>query len=155
MPGPQPYPTDQRYCSAGSRIAGDIRTFVRRAQKTGSTAGKSILTQLFYRIRLTISEEVWGIEDRRITYVPELRTYIIAYTSYSRGGPGVSLALTEDFRSFERIGVVMPLYDKDAALFPRRFEKYWALIHRPTTFTQGAHMWISFSPDLRHWGVTS
>lgn len=97
-------------------------------------------------------EEIWGIEDPRVTYVPELRKYAIAYTSYSRGGPGVSLALTEDFRNFERIGVVMPPYDKDAALLPRRFGKYWALVHRPTTFTQGAHMWISYSPDLRHWG---
>src|SRR6059036_4133687 len=47
-------------------------------------------------------EEVWGIEDPRITFVPELEKYAVAYTSYSRGGPGVSLALTEDFRSFER-----------------------------------------------------
>ena len=54
------------------------------------------------------SEELWGIEDPRITYVPELKKYAIAYTSYSRGGPGVSLALTEDFRSFERISVIMP-----------------------------------------------
>jgi len=53
-------------------------------------------------------EELWGIEDPRITYVPELKKYAIAYTSYSRGGPGVSLALTEDFRSFERISVIMP-----------------------------------------------
>jgi len=45
-------------------------------------------------------EEVWGIEDPRITYMPELKKYAVAYTSYSRGGPGVSLALTEDFRSF-------------------------------------------------------
>jgi len=61
-------------------------------------------------------EEVWGIEDPRITYVPELKKFAVAYTSYSRGGPGVSLALTEDFRSFERLGVVMPPDDKDAAL---------------------------------------
>jgi hypothetical protein len=38
-------------------------------------------------------EEVWGIEDPRITYVPELKKFAVAYTSYSRGGPGVSLAL--------------------------------------------------------------
>src|SRR6266581_2787735 len=96
-------------------------------------------------------EELWGIEDPRITYVPELKKYAIAYTSYSRGGPGVSLALTEDFRSFERIGVIMPPDDKDAALLPRRINGYWALIHRPMT-PLGAHVWISYSPDLRHWG---
>jgi predicted GH43/DUF377 family glycosyl hydrolase len=96
-------------------------------------------------------EELWGIEDPRITYVPDLGQYVIAYTSYSRGGPGVSLALTEDFRKFERLGVVMPPEDKDAALLPRRIGGHWALIHRPTT-ALGSHIWISYSPDLRHWG---
>ncbi len=96
-------------------------------------------------------EEIWGIEDPRITYVPELEQYAVAYTSFARGGPGVSLALTKDFRDFERFGVIMPPEDKDAALLPRRINGYWALIHRPMT-TTGAHMWISYSPDLRHWG---
>jgi predicted GH43/DUF377 family glycosyl hydrolase len=96
-------------------------------------------------------EEIWGIEDPRITFVPELQQYAITYTSYSRGGPGVSLALTKDFRSFERYGVIMPPDDKDSALLPRRIDGYWALIHRPMT-PLGSHMWISYSPDLRHWG---
>jgi predicted GH43/DUF377 family glycosyl hydrolase len=96
-------------------------------------------------------EEVWGIEDPRITYVPELEQYAVAYTSFARGGPGVSLALTKDFRTFDRYGVIMPPEDKDAALLPRRINGYWAMIHRPVT-TLGAHMWISYSPDLRHWG---
>jgi predicted GH43/DUF377 family glycosyl hydrolase len=96
-------------------------------------------------------EEIWGIEDPRITYVPELEQYTIAYTSFARGGPGVSLALTKDFRSFERLGVIMPPEDKDAALLPRKVGGFWALIHRPMT-TLGTHMWISYSPDLRHWG---
>ena len=96
-------------------------------------------------------EELWGIEDPRITYVPELEQYVVSYTSFSRGGPGVSLALTKDFRAFERIGVVMAPDDKDAALLPRRIGGFWALIHRPMT-PLGAHIWISYSPDLRHWG---
>jgi predicted GH43/DUF377 family glycosyl hydrolase len=96
-------------------------------------------------------EEIWGIEDPRITYVPELEQYAVAYTSFARGGPGVSLALTKDFRSFERYGVIMSPEDKDAALLPHRIGGRWALIHRPMT-ALGAHMWISYSPDLRHWG---
>jgi len=35
-------------------------------------------------------EELWGIEDPRVTYVPEQELYYVAYTSYSRGGPSVS-----------------------------------------------------------------
>jgi predicted GH43/DUF377 family glycosyl hydrolase len=96
-------------------------------------------------------EELWGIEDPRITFVPELGQYIITYTSFSRGGPGVSLALTKDFRTFQRFGVVMSPDDKDAALLPRRIGGLWALIHRPMT-ALGVHMWISYSPDLRNWG---
>jgi predicted GH43/DUF377 family glycosyl hydrolase len=96
-------------------------------------------------------EELWGIEDPRLTYVPELQQYAVAYTSYSRGGPGVSLALTKDFHSFERFGVILSPDDKDAALLPHKIGGFWALIHRPMTVL-GAHIWISYSPDLRHWG---
>lgn len=96
-------------------------------------------------------EELWGIEDPRLTYVPELEQYAVVYTAYSRGGPGVSLALTRDFVTFERYGNIMPPEDKDAALFPHRIGDNWALVHRPTS-PLGAHIWISFSPDLRHWG---
>lgn len=96
-------------------------------------------------------EELWGIEDPRITYLPELGKFAVVYTAYSHGGPGVSLALTEDFRCFERYGMIMPPEDKDAALLPHRIGNYWALIHRPIS-SLGAHMWISYSPDLRHWG---
>ncbi len=98
-------------------------------------------------------EELWGIEDPRITYVPELGRYVVTYTSFSAGGPGVSLALTEDFRTFERYGVIMPPEDKDAALLPRRIGRHWALVHRPiSTWEPTGHIWISYSPDLRHWG---
>src|SRR5258707_1811214 len=90
-------------------------------------------------------EELWGIEDPRITYVPELGKYAIAYTAFSKGGPGVALALTEDFRKFERYGLVMQPDDKDAALLPVRINGSFALLHRPMT-DSCAHAWISESP---------
>lgn len=96
-------------------------------------------------------EELWGVEDPRITFVPELGKYAIAYTAFGKGGPGVSLALTEDFVEFERCGLVMQPDDKDAALLPRRIDGMFALVHRPIA-DSGAHVWISYSPDLRNWG---
>jgi len=96
-------------------------------------------------------EEVWGIEDPRITFMPELGRYAVAYTAFGRGGPGVAIALTSDFRTFERIGVVMQPDDKDAALLPRRIGGQFALLHRPMA-DSGAHIWMSYSPDLRNWG---
>lgn len=96
-------------------------------------------------------EELWGIEDPRITFVDDLGKYAIAYTAFSRGGPGVALALTEDFRTFERLGLIMQPDDKDAALLPVRIDGAFALIHRPIA-DSGAHVWMSRSPDLRNWG---
>jgi beta-1,2-mannobiose phosphorylase / 1,2-beta-oligomannan phosphorylase len=100
---------------------------------------------------INFPEELWGLEDPRITYVEELKKYAIVYTAYTRDGPGVSLALTEDFSQFERLGVIMAPEDKDAALLPHRIDGQWALIHRPVSAPR-AHMWISFSENLYHWG---
>lgn len=97
-------------------------------------------------------EELWGIEDPRITWVAELDRYAVVYTAFSPGGPGVSLALTQDFRQFEHFGMIHSPENKDAALFPRRFGDHWAMIHRPVQALGAAHIWMSFSPDLRHWG---
>ncbi len=97
-------------------------------------------------------EEVWGCEDPRLVYLPEREEWAITYTAYSRRGPLVSLAVTRDFRSVQRLGPVMPPDDKDAALFPYRFGGRWIMIHRPAPLQGLAHMWISYSPDLRHWG---
>ncbi len=97
-------------------------------------------------------EELWGIEDPRITWMGDLGRYAVTYTSFSGGGPGVSLALTDDFKSFDHYGMILPPEDKDAAFFPKLFGGHWAMIHRPLRASGEAHIWISFSPDLRHWG---
>jgi predicted GH43/DUF377 family glycosyl hydrolase len=97
-------------------------------------------------------EETWGCEDPRLTWLPEREEWAIAYTAYSRRGPLVSLATTRDFRTATRLGPVMPPEDKDAALFPHRFDGLWAMVHRPSPLRGSAHMWVSYSPDLRHWG---
>lgn len=99
-------------------------------------------------------EEWWGIEDPRITWLAELNQWAVIYTAFSRGGPLVAMALTDDFSSFERIGPLMPPEDKDAALFPRRIDGKWMLIHRPITanYVPGAHIWTSTSDDFSRWG---
>jgi predicted GH43/DUF377 family glycosyl hydrolase len=99
------------------------------------------------------AEEQWGVEDPRLTWVDERQEWIIAYTAFSPSGPMVSLAQTKDFRTFSRLGPVMPPEDKDAAVFSRRIGGRYAMIHRPVSAgSSGAHIWLSFSPDLTHWG---
>lgn len=99
-------------------------------------------------------EELWGVEDARIVYLEGQGRFAVTYTAYSRAGPLVALAMTDDFKTFERHGSIIPPEDKDAAFFPRQFGGRWALIHRPVPRLAGskANMWLSFSPDLRHWG---
>jgi predicted GH43/DUF377 family glycosyl hydrolase len=99
-------------------------------------------------------EEIWGIEDPRIIWLEELQQWAITYTAFSKGGPLVSLATTKDFHNFRRLGPVMPPEDKDAAVFPVRFDGRWAMLHRPVAKLPNipANIWISFSPDLKHWG---
>lgn len=96
-------------------------------------------------------EERWGLEDPRIVWLEEQKQFAVTYVSFSEGGPVVSLAITKNFRTFARLGALLPPEDKDACLFPRRFDGRFGLIHRPIVRGE-AHIWLSFSPDLKHWG---
>jgi beta-1,4-mannooligosaccharide/beta-1,4-mannosyl-N-acetylglucosamine phosphorylase len=96
-------------------------------------------------------EERWGLEDPRIVWLEEQKQFAVTYVSFGEGGPVVSLAITKNFKTFARLGTLLPPEDKDACLFPRRFKGRFALIHRPIVRGE-AHVWISFSPDLKHWG---
>jgi len=95
--------------------------------------------------------EEWGCEDARVTKVDESR-WAIAYTAYSRYGPAVALALTSDFDTVERQGVVLAPTNKDACVLPGTFDGKRILLHRPVTGGQ-EHIWHACSRgDLRHWG---
>jgi predicted GH43/DUF377 family glycosyl hydrolase len=96
-------------------------------------------------------EELWGVEDPRITFIPERDQFAIAYTAFGRGGPGVALALTRDFRQFERLGLVLQPENKDAALLPHRVNGAYAMLHRPRGQSR-SHIWMAFSDDLLTWG---
>jgi predicted GH43/DUF377 family glycosyl hydrolase len=96
------------------------------------------------------SNEANGVEDCRITWMEELNTWVVAYVAYSDQGPGVALAKTTDFRNIDRIGLVFPPDDKNATLFPRKFNGLYAILHRPSV--GGGSVWISYSPDLVYWG---
>lgn len=96
-------------------------------------------------------EEQWGIEDPRIVWLEDQSEYAVTYVSFSKGGPVVSIAMTKDFKSFKRLGCILPPEDKDASLFPCRINDRYVLIHRPIIRGE-AHIWISFSPDLKYWG---
>jgi predicted GH43/DUF377 family glycosyl hydrolase len=78
--------------------------------------------------------------------------WAVTYTAFSDSGSLPALAFTEDFRNFDRVGPTLPPENKDAALFPVRFNGMWAMLHRPVSQSSKANIWVSFSPDMKYWG---
>jgi len=96
-------------------------------------------------------EEAWGCEDARVTYLQGMSRWVIAYTAYSHLGAGVALACTRDFRSVDRLGLMLAPNNKDAALFPRQIRGKWWMLHRPMAGGQ-EHIWLTCSNDFIYWG---
>ncbi len=96
-------------------------------------------------------DESYGIEDARITYLEG--KYWITYTAVSEHGPGVGLAVTSDFKTVERVGMILPPPNKDVALFPKKINGKYYLLHRPMVSDIGKpSVWLAESEDGKHWG---
>ena len=103
-----------------------------------------------------IEAELWGFEDPRAVWVPELERWAITCTCYGPPGPAVYLATTSDFRTVERRGIVMGAEDKNAALLPERIDGKWILFHRPSVGAvvgSGGEIVLSRSADLKSWST--
>ena len=84
----------------------------------------------------------YGCEDPRVTFVPALDCYLMAYCAYGPDGARVAVAVSRDAYEWKRLGVVdfhgkEGYGDKDAAFFPEIVESpdgvaSFALLHRPT-----------------------
>lgn len=85
----------------------------------------------------------YGCEDPRVTHVPVLDAFVMAYTAFGPTGPRIAIALSKDGHQWERLGLVtfdgagvMIGDDKDAAFFPEPVMspggvKSLAFYHRP------------------------
>lgn len=93
--------------------------------------------------------EINGIEDPRATLLED--QWYIVYTSVGECGPRVSLAKTDDFVNYERIALTSEPGNKDGVLFPRKIGGRYARLDRPIGKGRGS-IWVSYSPDLIHWG---
>ena len=96
--------------------------------------------------------EEFGCEDPRATYLDG--AWHITYVSVSRVGITVSLAVTQDFRTFERLGAMLPPDQKDLALFPeRKHGKHMALTRpMPSSFGHVLGIWIAHADERMPWG---
>lgn len=96
-------------------------------------------------------EEVYGVEDPRIMLLDGW--YYINYSAISLRGVCTSLARTQDFQNFERLGVMFAPDNKDISLFPETIGGRYHAFHRPSMKQIGSpSIWLASSENLRDWG---
>jgi len=99
----------------------------------------------------TSEMEKYGVEDARITFIDG--KYYINYTAVSWDSWATALAVTEDFKSIEKKGIIFTPENKDVAIFPEKVKGKYIALHRPNNSGFGkASIWYSESLDLVHWG---
>ncbi len=95
--------------------------------------------------------ERFGCEDARITEIGG--RWYVNYTAVSDLGIATALAVTDDFMTVERLGIIHAPDNRDVCLFPRRIGGHYWCLHRPAPLHLGTpEIWIAKSPDLLHWG---
>jgi predicted GH43/DUF377 family glycosyl hydrolase len=94
--------------------------------------------------------EEFGVEDLRICPVED--DYLLTYSAYSRHGVRVALAHTIDFEKVERIALITQADLRNVVIFPQKFDGKYARLDRPHSEISPWSIWISYSPDLVHWG---
>jgi predicted GH43/DUF377 family glycosyl hydrolase len=94
--------------------------------------------------------EEYGVEDPRICSIEGV--YYITYSAYSRFGVRIALARTHDFKSVERISVISEPDMRNVVIFPGTFNGRYARLDRPHSEINPWSIWLSWSPDLVHWG---
>jgi len=94
--------------------------------------------------------EEFGVEDCRICALDG--EYLLTYSAYSRHGVRIGLARTRDFQQVERIGLISQADMRNVVLFPQKFDGRYARLDRPHSQIAPWSIWISYSPDLVHWG---
>jgi len=94
--------------------------------------------------------EEFGVEDPRIT--PLEGAYYITYSAYSRHGVRIGLAKTTDFKTIERVAFVTQADYRNTVIFPEKINGRYAKLDRPHSDISPWSIWISYSPDLIHWG---
>lgn len=94
-----------------------------------------------------------GIFDTRITLLEG--QYHITYNVSSHLGGRIRLIRTRDFERFEDLGFITSIDHRNCVIFPEKIGGSYVRLERPNgEGSTGGDIYISYSPDLIHWGRT-
>lgn len=94
--------------------------------------------------------EEYGVEDVRISQIDD--DFLLTYSAYSRHGVRIGLAKTKDFKTVERISLITQSDLRNVVIFPEKINGMYVRLDRPHSEISKWSIWISYSPDLIHWG---
>lgn len=94
--------------------------------------------------------EEYGVEDVRISQIED--EFLLTYSAYSRHGVRIGLAKTKDFKTVERISMITQSDLRNVVIFPEKINGMYVRLDRPHSEISKWSIWISYSPDLIHWG---
>ncbi|MGI9302253.1 MAG: glycoside hydrolase family 130 protein [Gammaproteobacteria bacterium] len=92
----------------------------------------------------------YSVEDPRICHLDD--EYLITYSAYSRYGVRIGLAKTRDFQSVEHVSFISAPDMRNVVIFPAKFNDRYIRLDRPHAENNPWSIWLSYSPDLVHWG---
>lgn len=91
-----------------------------------------------------------NVYDPRVTRIGD--TYYLMHAAHSEYDCRGALQSTRDFQTFDWHGFVTDAGNRNCVLFPEKFDEMYVRLDRPMTTWDSGDMWVSYSPDLIHWG---
>lgn len=96
--------------------------------------------------------------DCRVTYMAEDDCYYIIRPANSTWGCCALLYRTKDFLTVEPMEIIALPHNRVPCLFPEKINGKYVRLDRPYSLgapykESYANIWISYSPDLIHWGM--
>ncbi|MFC1479878.1 glycoside hydrolase family 130 protein [Candidatus Omnitrophota bacterium] len=88
--------------------------------------------------------------DPRVTEIEG--KYYIVFACHSGHSCRLGLMESPDMKEFKWRGFISETDNRNGVLFPERINGLYCRLDRPNTGDGEGYIWISYSPDLIHWG---
>ena len=163
---PSDVPGAEAVYNCGATKFGDKYILLVSVSKPGTAGcGKAVhVAESADGVNFTVSEETfispadkgpytdydYDLCDPRITYLEG--TYYVTYPAHAPGlGVIGILGKTDDFKTYERLGVIALPSNRVPVLFPEKVDGRYVRLDRPFGIYAGS-LWLSYSKDLLYWG---